>query len=211
METKTIYREYFPGYMGHIPLKNDVVGMTVGATNDYIKSYLTREPVYEEILVPSTAKDYTYYNKGYFNENMAKSYELEEDKVFSNRSKEAKTWICGNKNQLYPQHIPGYTGHVTGISHVTGINPATKKGSNIIGMSYAKSTAIAIKGDYNKDTDVPPAERYKTIQKLSYVKPQMRSTEEEEYLKTKKESRDNLTHDSKINFTFKRFYSFYSV
>ena len=38
MEKKSLYREYFPGYMGHIPLKNEVIGMTVGATNNYIKS-----------------------------------------------------------------------------------------------------------------------------------------------------------------------------
>ena len=37
MEKKSLYREYFPGYMGHIPLKNEVIGMTVGATNQFIK------------------------------------------------------------------------------------------------------------------------------------------------------------------------------
>ena len=38
MEKKNLYREYFPGYMGHIPFKYEVIGMTVGATNNYIKS-----------------------------------------------------------------------------------------------------------------------------------------------------------------------------
>jgi hypothetical protein len=185
METKTIYREYFPGYMGHIPMKNEVIGMTVGATNDYIKSYLTREPDYEEALMPSTAKDYTFYNKGYYNDNMAKGYKLEEDKVYSNRSRDAKTWICGSKHKLYPQHIPGYTGHLTGITPVinlgTGsnnVNSSSKKGSNIFGVSYAKATSIAIKGDYCKGPDLPADERYKTMQKLSYTKPKMRSNEE---------------------------------
>ena len=107
MESKTIYREYFPGYMGHIPMKNEVIGMTVGSTNEYIKSYLTREPNYEEKLVPSVQKDYTYYNKGYFTNNLAKGYQLEEDNVYSNRSKDARTWISGSKYKIYPQHIPG--------------------------------------------------------------------------------------------------------
>jgi hypothetical protein len=167
METKTIFREYFPGYMGHIPMKNEVIGMTVGATNEYIKSYLTREPEYEEKLVPSAQNDYAYYNKGYFNENFAKEYKLEEDKNFSNRSKEAKTWIGGAKYSIYPQHIPGYTGQITGVVS-----------SNIIGMNYAKTSAVAIKGEYHKMADVPSDDRYKTQFKKDFVNPKLKSNEE---------------------------------
>lgn len=178
MEKKNLYREYFPGYMGHIPLKNEVIGMTVGATNNFIKSFLTKEPDYQQTFIPSIYRNYTYYNKGYFNEEMSKGYELEEDKVFSNRSKEAKTWINGNKHQLYPEHIPGYTGHVSGVE------PAGKKGSSIFGVSYAKATSIAVKGNYSKEIDVPPEERYTSLQKATYTAPKMRSKEEMEYLTT---------------------------
>ena len=87
MEKKGYYREFYPGYMGHIPYKYEVIGMTVGATNDHIKSLLRKEPDYEKTFVPSNRKDYTYYNKDYFSESMAKSYPLEEDTIFSNRSK----------------------------------------------------------------------------------------------------------------------------
>jgi len=104
---KTIYREYFPGYMGHIPVKGEVIGMTVGATNDYIKEILNREPPQEEKLVPSAHKDYSFYNKSYFHENLSKDYRLEEPAIFSNQSKDAKTWIGGSKYNIYPQHIPG--------------------------------------------------------------------------------------------------------
>lgn len=107
METKMVYREYFPGYMGHIPLKNDTIGMTVGATNDHIKKILNKEPPHEDQLVPSPNSDYTFYNKNYFNDNFSKDYKLEEDKIYSNRSAEAKTWISGSKFQINPQHIPG--------------------------------------------------------------------------------------------------------
>ena len=107
METKLVYREYFPGYMGHIPLKNDVIGLTVGATNDAIKKTLTKEPPHEEQLVPAPDKVYNYYHKTYFIENFSKEYILEEEKVFSNQSKNAKTWISGSKFNIYPQHIPG--------------------------------------------------------------------------------------------------------
>jgi len=108
METKTIYREFFPGYMGHIPMKNEVIGLTVGATNENIKTYMEREPIYSDKLVPSTLPDYSNFNKDYFTNNtLSKEYKLEEDQAFSNRSKLAKTWINGSKYQIYPQHIPG--------------------------------------------------------------------------------------------------------
>ena len=107
MKNKSIYREYFPGYMGHIPMKMDVIGLTVGATNDYIKGYLRREPEYEENLIPSVQNDYSNYDRNYFSDVMSKEYKLEEDKVFSNRSKDAKTWISSSKYKIYPQHIPG--------------------------------------------------------------------------------------------------------
>ena len=57
IEKKTLFREYFPGYMGHIPMKNEVIGMTVGATNTHIKASLNKEPDYEETFVPSTKPD----------------------------------------------------------------------------------------------------------------------------------------------------------
>jgi 6-phosphogluconolactonase/glucosamine-6-phosphate isomerase/deaminase len=104
---KTIYREYFPKYMGHIPVKNEVIGMTVGATNEYIYELLNKEPPNDERLVPSAQDDYNYYNKAYFHENLCKDYKLEEDQIYSNNSKDARTWIGGSKYNIYPQHIPG--------------------------------------------------------------------------------------------------------
>lgn len=167
-----MYREYFPGYKGHIPYKYEVIGKTVGATNYHIKSLLTKEPDYSETYIPSINKDYTYYHNNYFNDGFAKGYELEEDKIFGMRSKEARTWIDGNKHQLYPEHIPGYTGHLTGIE------PAGKKGCPIFGTSYSKASAISVKGNYNKDIDIPPEERYLSTQKNSYQVPQMRSKDD---------------------------------
>lgn len=183
MEKKGLYREFYPGYMGHIPYKFEVIGMTVGATNNHIKSLLRKEPDYQKTYIPSNMDDYTYYNKGYFNEGMSKSYALEEDKIFSNRSKEAKTWICGNKHVLYPEHIPGYTGHVTGVE------TTTKKGSNIFGQSYAKASSIAIKGDYCNQTDLPVNERYTSEMKSKFDKPKIRSFSEARELKQIEDSK----------------------
>ena len=189
MEKKGYYREFYPGYMGHIPYKYEVIGMTVGATNDHIKSLLRKEPDYEKTFIPSNKKDYTYYNKDYFCDSTSKSYPLEEDKIFSNRSKDAKTWICGNKHVLYPEHIPGYTGHITGIE------TTNKKGCNIFGTSYSKASSIAIKGNYCNKTDLPVNERYKSEMKDRFQKPKIRSFSEARELNKEEEKKKN-----KINF-----------
>lgn len=176
MEKKSIYREHFPGYMGHIPYKYEVVGRTVGATNDYIKSLLNKEPDYSQTFVPSTKQDYTMYNRHYFTDNTSKKYPLEEDKIFSNRSKEATTWICGAKHQIRPQHIPGYTGHVRGVNI-----EQSEKGSPLFGMSYAKATSVAIK---DNSPEIPPKSNiYLTEMSDRMVKPKIRSDKEEEQLK----------------------------
>ncbi len=162
LENKTVnFRDDFPGYMGHIPFKKEIIGMTVGSTNHLIKKNLTTEPPKEELIKPLRYDDYTHYNKDYFTQNFCRDYKLEDDQVFSNRSKEAITWVKGSSYKIYPQHIPGYKAHVPGVY-----------GSNIHGMGYSKSTAIAIKGDYPKSADVKSEERYKTSNNLNFAKPQ---------------------------------------
>jgi len=163
-DKSSYYREGFPHYSGHIPYKkNEVIGMTVGATNDFIKSILSKEPIKEEVIVPTTYDDYSYYNKDYFNDTFSREYKLDEDITYSNKSKDAETWIGSSKYKIYPQHIPGYKSHVPGI--ISG---------NIIGHSYAKTTAKAIKGDYIRNYDLTKDERYKTSNKLDYLKPKLK-------------------------------------
>ena len=181
MEKKGYYREFYPGYMGHIPYKYEVIGMTVGATNSHIKSLLRKEPDYEKTFIPSNRTDYTYYNKDYFSQSMSKNYPLEEDKIYSNKSKDARTWICGNKHVLYPEHIPGYTGHITGIES------NLKKGSNIYGTSYSKASSIAVKGAFCNMIDLPVSERYTSEMKERFQKPKMRSFSEAKVLQKEEE------------------------
>jgi hypothetical protein len=162
---KAICRENYPGYMGHIPLKNDVnVGMSIGATNEMIKQIVSSEPQKEDVLIPRPYADYSYYNKDYFNHTFSKDYPLEEDKIFSNRSSLADTWVGSSKYQIYPQHIPGYKSHVPGIYS-----------SNIHGMGYSKSTAIAIKGEYPKGQDLTSDDRFRSTTNHYYGKPKNRS------------------------------------
>lgn len=189
MEKKSVYREDFPGYMGHIPYKKSVVGKTVGSTNEQIKSLLNKEPDYSQTFVPSTEKDYTMYNKGYFNELTSKKYPLEEDQIYSNRSKDATTWICGAKHQIRPQHIPGYTGHVRGVY----INES-EKGNPLFGFSYAKSTSVAIKD--NSPDSVKQNKLYITEMKDKYVKPKIRSDKEEIELNNENRKNEEMIQTS---------------
>ena len=82
MEKKNLFMNIFLVIWVTSHLKNKVIGMTVRATNKFIKGYFTKEPDYEQTFVPSIDKDYTYYNRGYFNEEMSKTYELEENIIF---------------------------------------------------------------------------------------------------------------------------------
>lgn len=164
-EKKGNYREDFPHYSGHIPYKKiEVIGMTVGATNDYIQKILSKEPVKEEVLVPLTNDDYSFYNKDYFNDTFSRDYKLEEEKVFSNKSKDAETWIGSSKYKIFPQHIPGYKAHVPGVYS-----------GNIFGVNYAKSTAVAIKGDYCKGFNTSSDDKFKSCNNVYYGNPKMRS------------------------------------
>lgn len=53
---------------------------------------------------------------------------------------------------LYPQHVPGYTGHIPGIV-----------AENLFSKSYGKTSTKALKGTHVKGADVPPQKRYKSM------------------------------------------------
>lgn len=170
-EKTSNFREDFPGYQGHIPYKYGVIGQTVGATNETIKQILTTEPPKETLLKPMDCTDFSYYDRDYYCDNFPRNFPLEEDKIFSNKSKDAETWISGDKYKIYPQHIPGVKCHVPGIYS-----------SNIFGMGYSKSTAVSIKGDYNKTQDCDDKERYTSLNMQYYKKPKVRGEKEEQEL-----------------------------
>lgn len=175
MSEKTgTFREDFPGYQGHIPFKKEVFGKTVGATNETIKQLLTTEPPKTTMLLPSNCEDFSQYNRDYYCDSFYRGYPLEEDIIYSNKSKNGQTWIAGDKYKIYPQHIPGVECHVPGI-----------KSSNIYGMGYSKSTAVSIKGDYNKKADCTPIERFTTTNMEQFRKPKTKTIQEEKEMELK--------------------------
>ena len=170
-EKKSNFREDFPGYQGHIPYKYSIIGKTVGSTNETIKELLSTEPPKETSLKPGECTDFSHYNRDYYCDNFDRNYPLEEDKIYSNKSKDAQTWIAGDKYKIYPQHIPNVQCHVPGIYS-----------SNIYGLGYSKSTAVSIKGDYNKEQNCTNEERFKSTNQTIYKKPKTKSIEEEKAL-----------------------------
>ena len=162
-EKKSNYREDYPGYQGFIPYKYSIIGKNVGARNEAIKSLLTDEPPKETSIRPGQNRDFSHYNRDYYNDNFDRSYPLEEEKIYTNKSKESKTWLAGDKYKIYPQHIPNLQTHVPGIYS-----------SNIYGMGFSKASAIAIKGDYNKEADCTSDERFKTTNQNTYKMPKIR-------------------------------------
>ena len=161
-ERKSNYREDYPGYQGFIPYKYSIIGKNVGARNEAIKSLLTDEPPKEISLKPGNNRDFSHYNRDYYSDNFDRNYPLEEEKIYSYKSKDSKTWLSSDKYKIYPQHIPNLQTHVPGIY-----------GSNIYGMGFSKASAIAIKGDYNKGADCSDNERYKTTNQTTYKIPKI--------------------------------------
>ena len=171
-ETKSNYREDYPGYQGFIPYKYSIIGKNVGARNEAIKSLLTDEPPREISIKAGSNPDFSHYNRDYYTDNFDRSYPLEEEKIFTNKSKDSKTWLAGDKYKIYPQHIPNLQTHVPGIYS-----------SNIYGMGFSKASAIAIKGDYNKGADCSNNERYKSTNQVTYINPKIRIKEKKDDLK----------------------------
>lgn len=180
-EKKSNFREDFPGYQGHIPYKYSIIGKTVGSTNETIKELLSTEPPKETSLKPGECTDFSHYNRDYYCDNFDRNYPLEEDKIFSNKSKDAQTWIAGDKYKIYPQHIPNVQCHVPGIYS-----------SNIYGLGYSKSTAVSIKGDYNKEQNCTNEERFTSTNQKIYTKPKTKSIEEEKLWR--KQQKNSLIH-----------------
>lgn len=154
------FRPGYPGYTGYIPYKYSIIGKTIGGTTEMIEEMLTDNVQKEINLGNNPQEDYGRNTKNYFNREFNRSYPLEEDKIYTTKSKDAKTWIRGDKYKIYPQQIPGTQ------TYIPGIIP-----SNIYGMNYAKASAISIKGDYDKTFEGQNSDRYKSIFKENFKNP----------------------------------------
>jgi len=77
--------------------------------------------------------------------------------TLSNRSKEGKTWIGGHTQDLKPQHVPGYKGHVPGIHS-----------ENVFGRTYGHTTGKIIAREHNVGNEITNEDRFTTTTRQEF-------------------------------------------
>jgi hypothetical protein len=87
---------------------------------------------------------------------------------YGNHSLTGETWIGGPTDTLKAQHIPGYAGYVPQIAS-----------ENLFGKNFAKTTARAINGDYEKGIRPSAKEQFKTEQISEFAKENFRALKDE--------------------------------
>lgn len=96
MDNKYFKRDYLPGYTGYIPQKINTSGQTVGKLNSLLVKHETSDGI------PDDAKRELY--------NDGKDIQVDEKQdtmKYGPKSKMATTWIGGDTEKIYPQHVPG--------------------------------------------------------------------------------------------------------
>ena len=100
------------------------------------------------------------------------------DVTLGNKSKEGITWIGGHTQNLKPQHLPGYKGHVPGIHS-----------ENVFGKTFGSTTAKIIAKEHIIGNNLPDEERYRstTQSEFSHKSNRRLVKDEEPLLKKDKE------------------------
>lgn len=78
-------------------------------------------------------------------------------KTLSNRSKDAPTWVGGHTQDLKPQHLPNYAGHIPG-----------KDAENMYGRTYGATTAEAIAKEHIVPRERETENRFTTTAMAEY-------------------------------------------
>ena len=148
-----------PGYSGHIPYKQEFVGLTTGASNHAC------EITYKTNTNPSAL---SAYGGAIMNQAAAMSpprsnavdrrFETPEKSLaVSNLSKYSKTWLAGPQHEVKNQCIPGYTGFIPGV-----------QSENVFSKSYSKNTAKSFNGKIVRGHDLPPEKRFVSMTQKKY-------------------------------------------
>lgn len=119
-------KEYLPGYTGHVAMKKNIIGCTEGEIGRQLTSQSFK---YTNYTADNEAEGPLRRGRTNYS-SVPPKYEETLKKTFGNRSKEAPTWIGGHTQDLKPQHLPGYAGHVPGV-----------KADNLYAKTYGTLTA----------------------------------------------------------------------
>lgn len=167
-------KDYLPGYTGFVARKKDVYGCTVGETSRQLKHESYK---YTNFTADNEAESGINRNKTHYSHKPV-SVEPQLNHTLGNRSKEAETWIGGHTQNLRPQHIPGYKGHVPGIHS-----------ENLFAKTYGQTTGKIIGKEHTVGNNLPNQERFRTTTQEEYSHKNHRrlANNEEELMKKDKQ------------------------
>jgi len=152
-------RDLPPGYTGHLPFRQELIGVTTGQAN---KSSLVQYELNSSFqsgalgtaaqLMLNSTRDVSPHKK-------IEDQIYTEQKLMSmgNKSRDASTWIGGPQHSIRDQRVPGYTGFLPGIHS-----------ENVYGKSYTKCSAASLNNKIAKGFDFSPEKRYQSVNQRSY-------------------------------------------
>lgn len=146
-------KEYVPGYTGFVARKKDVYGCTVGEVSRQLnhESYKYTNFTADNEAQSGINRFKTYYS---YKPNPVDD---QMKATLGNRSKEAETWIGGHTQNLKPQHIPGYKGHIPGMHS-----------ENLFGKTYGSTTGKIIAKEHIVGNTIPKEERFRSTTQAEF-------------------------------------------
>lgn len=182
-----------PGYSGHIPYKNEFIGLTTGSSNK------AAEITYRGTNHPNSLSS---YGNAIVNSSNAMSpprsdavdrrFETpEKGLAVSNLSKYSKTWLAGPQHEIKNQCIPGYTGFIPGV-----------QAENVFSKSYSKNTNKSFNGKITRGHDLSPEKRFQTITQKKYNEKNFRRIVEKPDIASMRDYLEytmTLNKDQKVN------------
>jgi hypothetical protein len=168
-------KDYLPGYTGFVARKKDVYGCTVGETSRQLKHESFK---FTNFTADNEAASGINRNKAFYSHKPAPADE-EMKVTLGNKSKEGATWIGGHTQNLKPQHIPGYKGHIPGIHS-----------ENVFAKTYGQTTSKIIAREHIVGNNIPLEERFKTTTQEEFSRKNHRRLAEDEEPLMKKDKEE---------------------
>lgn len=167
-------KDYLPGYTGFVASKKDVYGCTVGETARQLKHESYK---YTNFTADNEAQSGLNRQRAFYSSKLSPTEE-ELKVTLGNHSKKAETWIGGHTQNIKPQHIPGYKGHIPGIHS-----------ENVFAKTYGKTTSQIIAKEHIIGNQLPNHERFLTTTQAEFNHKSHRriANNEEELLKKDKQ------------------------